>query len=68
MPCVGFEPKIPASEQAKIVHTLDRLATVTGNIFLANQKKLSIRKLISILTGFHMEPNEFDMHQCIIFL
>jgi hypothetical protein len=27
----GFEPKIPASERAKAVHTLDRSATVTGN-------------------------------------
>jgi hypothetical protein len=32
MPCVGFEPTIPASERAKIVHVyaLDRAATVTG--------------------------------------
>jgi hypothetical protein len=30
MPCVGFEPTIPASEQAKTVHVLDRSATVTG--------------------------------------
>jgi hypothetical protein len=31
MPCVGFEPTIPASEQrAKTVHALDRTATVTG--------------------------------------
>jgi hypothetical protein len=29
MPCVGFEPKIPASERATIVHALDRAATVT---------------------------------------
>jgi hypothetical protein len=30
MPRVGFEAKIPASERAKTVHTLDRAATVTG--------------------------------------
>jgi hypothetical protein len=30
MPCVGFEPKIPASERAKTVHALYRSATVTG--------------------------------------
>jgi hypothetical protein len=30
MPCVGFEPMIPASERAKTVHALDRLATVAG--------------------------------------
>jgi hypothetical protein len=31
MTLVGFEPKIPASERAKMVHALDRAATVTGN-------------------------------------
>jgi hypothetical protein len=30
MLCVGFKPTIPASEQAKTVHALDRSATVTG--------------------------------------
>jgi hypothetical protein len=30
MPCVRFEPTIPASEQAKTLLTLDRSATVTG--------------------------------------
>jgi hypothetical protein len=34
MPCVGFEPTIPASERAKTLHALDRSATVTGfNLF-----------------------------------
>jgi hypothetical protein len=32
MPCVGFEPMIPASERAKTVRVLDRSATVTGNV------------------------------------
>jgi hypothetical protein len=31
MPCVGFEPTIPASEQAKTVHALGRTATMTGS-------------------------------------
>jgi hypothetical protein len=31
MPCVGFEPTITVSERAKIVHALDRSATVTGS-------------------------------------
>jgi hypothetical protein len=31
MPSVGFEPMIPASNQAKVVHALDRSATVTGS-------------------------------------
>jgi hypothetical protein len=30
MPFVGFEPTIPASEQAKTVHALDRSATLIG--------------------------------------
>jgi hypothetical protein len=30
MPCVGFEPTIPASERAKAVHALGGWATVTG--------------------------------------
>jgi hypothetical protein len=30
MPCVGFEPTIPASVRAKTVHVLDRSITVTG--------------------------------------
>jgi hypothetical protein len=32
MPCVGFEPTIPSSEQEKIVHVLDRSVTVTGKV------------------------------------
>jgi hypothetical protein len=32
MPCVGYEPTIPASERGKTVHALDRSATVTGTI------------------------------------
>lgn len=31
---MGLEPKIPTFEQAKTVHTLDRAATVIGNIYL----------------------------------
>jgi hypothetical protein len=30
MPCVGFEPTIPASERAKTVYALECSATVTG--------------------------------------
>jgi hypothetical protein len=32
MPLVGFELTIPVFERAKTVHTLDRAATVTGNV------------------------------------
>jgi hypothetical protein len=31
---LGFEPTIPAAEQAKTVHALDRSATVTGIIII----------------------------------
>jgi hypothetical protein len=31
MPCLEFEPTIPAFEPAKTVHALDRSATVTGS-------------------------------------
>jgi hypothetical protein len=34
MPCVGFEPTIPASERAKTVHALDRSTTVTGKRYI----------------------------------
>jgi hypothetical protein len=34
MPYVGFELTIPASEQAKRAHALDRAATVTGFLLL----------------------------------
>jgi hypothetical protein len=30
MPCVGFDPTIPAFERTKTVHALDRPATMTG--------------------------------------
>jgi hypothetical protein len=32
MPCVRFEPTIPASERAKTVHALDRSASVAYNL------------------------------------
>jgi hypothetical protein len=31
MPLVGFEPATPVFERAKVVHALDRAATVIGN-------------------------------------
>jgi hypothetical protein len=39
MPCVGFEPTIPASERAKTVHVLDRSATVTGYVYSSLLKR-----------------------------
>jgi hypothetical protein len=37
MSCMGFENTIPASEQAKTIHALDRSATVTGEPKIMNQ-------------------------------
>jgi hypothetical protein len=34
MPCMGFEPTIPASERAKTVHAIDLSATVTGEYLI----------------------------------
>jgi hypothetical protein len=46
MPWVGFEPTIPASEQAKTVHALDHSATVTGHKDWTTQQTedISIRR------------------------
>jgi hypothetical protein len=37
MSCVGFEPTIPASERAKTLQALDRLAIVTGAVHKPTQ-------------------------------
>jgi hypothetical protein len=42
MTCVGFEPRIPASERAKTVHVLDRAATVTRIKFEYFQKSVTL--------------------------
>jgi hypothetical protein len=42
----GFEPRIPASERAKTVHTSDRSATVIG------RRSLSDQYLVLYLTTF----------------
>jgi hypothetical protein len=34
MPQLGFEPMIPVFEQAKMVHALDRVATVIGQSYI----------------------------------
>jgi hypothetical protein len=47
MPCVEFEPTIPASEREKTVRALDRSATVTGHFVFSNGK-VDIRKIRKI--------------------
>jgi hypothetical protein len=76
MPCVGFEPTIPASERAKTVHVLDRSATVTGSInikdkeFLKSWPTISFpRTLISVVrkictTVFWFWNSIGRYHQC----
>jgi hypothetical protein len=49
MPCVEFEPKIPASERAKTVHALDRSATVTGLKFNKEWKSI-----LSVLVAYNL--------------
>jgi hypothetical protein len=39
MPCMEFEPTIPASKRAKTVHALDSSATVTGNCLIIVPKR-----------------------------
>jgi hypothetical protein len=42
MPSVGFEPTIPAFEQAKTVHALVRAATVIGSSLVIILKNLNL--------------------------
>jgi hypothetical protein len=42
MPRVEFEPMIPVLERTKIVHALDRAATVIGSESLSQEYTLSI--------------------------
>jgi hypothetical protein len=49
---VGFEPTLPASEQAKTVHTVDRSATVTGWLE-------GLGKLKYLVTSSGIEPTAY---------
>jgi hypothetical protein len=48
IPRVGFEPRIPVFERAKIVHALDRAVTVIGNFYYCYSQ---IKILISVDTN-----------------
>jgi hypothetical protein len=50
---VGFEPTIPAFEQAKTVHALDRVDTVIGN-FLGEAEENKAETFLRI-EGLHTE-------------
>jgi hypothetical protein len=56
MRCVGFEPTIPASLQAKTVHALDRSATVTGlrNNHMVKYESVLKKKSASKYTEVHL--------------
>jgi hypothetical protein len=41
MPWVGFEPMIPAFEQAKTAHALDRATTVIGKSIYRHTKRIA---------------------------
>jgi hypothetical protein len=48
MPGVKFEPMNPASERTKIVHALDRSATVTGKLDdMYEYMKLHMKSVLS---------------------
>jgi hypothetical protein len=38
MPLAEFEPTIPVFKRVKTFHALDRVATVTGNLFIYFRK------------------------------
>jgi hypothetical protein len=56
MPCVGFEPTIPASELAKTVHVLDRSATVPGRLDLIEKGKLLVLPGIKLRLLVRQDP------------
>jgi hypothetical protein len=69
MPYVGFEPTIPASKQAKTVHSSDRSATVTGIILVVSVKIFTIMYYILYVlllnydivpTSFLLQPSELN--------
>jgi hypothetical protein len=55
MPCVGFEPMIPASEREKTVHALDRSATVTGQCIVYRGTSIPPKTCLS-LHGMYKKP------------
>jgi hypothetical protein len=56
MPWVRFEPTIPAFEQAKAVHALDRAATVIGHEFARVQYKTWV-----VIDGFRAYSYTLDV-------
>jgi hypothetical protein len=58
MPCVGFEPTIPASERAKTLHALDRSATVTGK---KNTSYRSLMKKFRICWRWHSNSGDQEV-------
>jgi hypothetical protein len=49
MPWVGFELTIPVFERAKMVHALDRAATVIGPVFLYTNHNIFRRYMIRVV-------------------
>jgi hypothetical protein len=59
MPCVGFEPTIPASERAKTVHVLDRSATVTGKYHGDSYDKLTVEIILLYVLKYLQVENKY---------
>jgi hypothetical protein len=57
MPRVGFEPRIPVFERAKMVHTLDGSATVIGllNFTVFNKEQTVHLYTLRNLTSYGIE-------------
>jgi hypothetical protein len=64
MPCVGFEPTIPAPERVKVVHALDRWATMTGLFWNSSTEihTFATRKLQSLRELTHSTDSKGLLH------
>jgi hypothetical protein len=62
MPYVIFEPTIPASEQAKTVHALDRSATMTVINININIYTVTV---MTVRPGFVRPAYLFHISQCL---
>jgi hypothetical protein len=61
MPCVGFKALFPASEQAKIVHALDRSPTITGQQLNTTEYKSSWQMYLAAHYNYLTHFLSFDM-------
>jgi hypothetical protein len=58
MPCVGLERMIPAFEQAKTFHALDRVAAVIGHFYIA----VATKYIVLVWTDYSFQQRIDDFH------